>query len=293
MSGAEQSGSRVIWVAGSLAELPDEVHAWLRQQGERASACTNIYDALATLTIHPRPAALVVNIELVDWQEMEFFDWVAALGSETTVYVVGGQREQDKIDAALRRGARRFDTGSLTTDLDRSPSESRRPCIDDLLAGSLQLDKPFPARFACYPRPVRADSMPPAADKQLSPDESVKSAPPVTSAKPSVRLVGSNKAEQEVGSAGDTDRPVPFPWAPAANRPKRIPPRSSAKKGNIPQESGEHDRQSSAEQINSVEEGGSVQSLSVELTADELSALMNNNVKPPRSEGPSRRSRQS
>ena len=149
MPSTTQHGSRVVYVAGPSADLPDLIQAWLNEHPVQESK--DIYDALAILTARQRPVALIVNIEAVDWHEMDFFDIAARLSRETRIYVVGQEYHRAKLDAAIASGARRFSPGDLADDLARPAPGSQRVGVRDLLAGSLRTPaKPHSTPHGCF-----------------------------------------------------------------------------------------------------------------------------------------------
>jgi|GEM_PF-713371 len=115
MASLKQRGSRVVYVAGSARELHAEVQEWLSQADNRAVASPSIYDALALLAMGRKPTALIVSVNEVDWNEMEFFDHAVRLSPETRIYVTGHDHHHDKLEEACRRGAHRFDSYMVTT----------------------------------------------------------------------------------------------------------------------------------------------------------------------------------
>ena len=127
MPPSQRRGSRVVYVAGSARELPDQVQEWLSQADTPAAASPNIYDALSLLAMGRRPAALIVYIEAVDWSEMEFFEHAARLSRETRLYVTGHDYQQAKLAEACARGARLFDPDELGDDIASAPSDAPSP----------------------------------------------------------------------------------------------------------------------------------------------------------------------
>lgn len=240
---------RIIYVAAAARELPDEVQEWLGRPENRAASSPHIYDVLAMLAGGARPAVLIVSMEAVDWSEMEFFDQVARLCRETHVYVAGHDYQAAKINAACKRGAMRFDAELIRESLSRSTGWSRGPGVSDLLAATLcQTSAPKPTPPAAL-RPVPAESeepeepaesevfdaaeVPPELQVQVEPPAQPESEPepearPVAET-PSVRLIDHTEPEPEEEPIDEeTSQPIPFPWAPAINRPQRIPPKSLA-----------------------------------------------------------------
>ncbi len=196
-----QRGSRVIYVAASARELAQEVQDWLGQPSIRASASPDIYDTLAQLAEGKSPLALIVSMESVDWTELEFFPLVHRVCPDALIYVTGAGHQEAKMEAALARGARRFDPEVLNELLAVAPPvRSAGPA--GLLAGSLRTDIEV------------AEAAP-----RLVPPEPVEAPPGVTPEpeRPPVRLVSSTETEEHEAA-------VPFPWSPASGRPRRTPP---------------------------------------------------------------------
>ncbi len=268
MSPARQRGSRVIYVARSARDLPEEVQAWLGRADHRAASVENVYELLALLATGRRPSAILVSMDEVDWGEMDFFDHVARLSGRTNVYVTGHDHHEDKIAAACARGARRFDAAALTEDLKTPAPDAPAAGAECLVAGSLQT--PFgPTGNVEAARPT--DARDDAAEPGHTP--------------PGVRLVAEAEQdhEEEVEEPVEADPPIPFPWRPAADRPKRVSPRERINTGTA----GAHDESSTAEAspqnapipTESTEAPARGRAGPVELTPDELAALIG---KPPR-----------
>jgi len=123
---ANQRQLPVIYVAGSARELPAEVQDWLGRAETCAVASPHLYDMLAQLARGKKFAAVIVNIQSVDWSEMEFFDHAMRLSRHTPIYVAGPVQQRAKLEAACRRGARLFDALSLEEHC-RSIAESHPP----------------------------------------------------------------------------------------------------------------------------------------------------------------------
>lgn len=257
MHRSKRRGSRVIYVARSARELPEEVQDWLSQGGNRAASSPDIYDALALLAKGRAPVALIVSIDAVDWNEMDFFVQAARLSRETRIYVTGDDHGQGKIDAACARGARRFDPDALTDDLDAASARKETAGPGGLLAGSLRTVRP-PSRAGSEPQPQSEE------DETEEPvaDESPSELPPV-------RLLTGGEEEED-----DFDAPisVPVPWAPSPNRPKRTPPPSLPRKD---QAAG-----TGAAAPTPGQAGRPQQPAPVELTPEELAALLGKPVPP-------------
>lgn len=309
MPSTTQHGSRVVYVAGLSADLPDVVQAWLNEHSVPQSP--DIYDALATLAGRHRPVALIVNIEAVDWQEMDFFDVATRIHRDTRIYVVGPDYLGAKMDAAVAKGAHRFSSEDLAEDLARPTPGSQRPGVRDLLAGSLRQATRRGVRPPATSRSGRADLVlvptpserpanerseitsiatevkpahQPAASataKAASPSEPLAEADasppePPRQDPPNVRLVG--LTEERSRQPLEPEKPAtPFPWAPSTARPKRIPPAPMTAKpaANDAQPS---DPDATAPTASAVPPESvpnrSTAPLPVELTADELAALI-------------------
>lgn len=207
MSPIKQRGSRVIYVAASAREFPPPVQDWLGQADNRAASSPDVYDALATLARGARPAAMIVSMDSVDWSEMEFFDHTARIGRDTTVYVTGGPHQAAKLQAACGRGAQIFDPQLADGALLSVDWKSAGP--GGLLAGSLRPGGVVPPPEKPPPAPcIVVSPQAPGLEPEPPPE------------RPVVRLVAPTEQDEP-------ESPVPFPWAPAQNRPQRTPPRTA------------------------------------------------------------------
>ena len=281
---AIQRSPRVLYVAGSARELPEEVRDWLADADNRAVAAPDIYEALACLTKRPRPAALIVNIESVDWEEMEFFDLAGRLSRETTIYVTGHNYHRAKIEAALQRGAKLFNPDDLAQDLARPAPGTQRFTPGDLLAGTIDSFPQVPDRqlhITLVPEeadqpPVRAE---PGGARQTAqrPVEAEISLPAGDAAdKPPVRLVTPADIEDEaLAPTDEIDTTIPFPWAPSPSRPQRTPPPIAA------QSAAGQPRTPPAPPPQQPAPAAAPRGTSSELTAEELAALVGRPIDPP------------
>lgn len=212
MASAKQRGSKVVYVAGAAREFPQDVQDWLSHTAYRPAACPHVYDALAQLVSGRRPAALIVSLEAIDWDELEFFDLVPRLSRDTRVFVAGLEHQQAKLEAALARGAEPFEPAvldELLQPLNTAPQSGTA----GLLAASLRPEMPpAPQIMPKVVPPEPPEVQPEQPDQEESEEVSEEEPPPV-------RLVTSTEFEE-------SEAPVPFPWAPAANRPQRTPPQA-------------------------------------------------------------------
>ncbi|HOW69636.1 MAG TPA: hypothetical protein PKY77_03465 [Phycisphaerae bacterium] len=309
MPSTTQHGSRVVYVAGLSAGVPDAVQVWLDEHPTQHSP--DIYDALAALTGRQRPVALIVNLEAVDWQEMDFFDVAARVSRETRVYVVGLDHHRSKIEAAVAKGARRFSSEDLAEDLARPAPGSQRAGVGDLLAGSLREATKRGVRAAVgsrlrqtelvlVPRPAEgpvdersevdggepstcsvkegADLVSPPVPVSTEAGVEAGSVPaePVREERPNVRLVG--LVEEARPPAKPETSATPFPWSPSPSRPKRIPPASAGNRSPVQSAPPVDAAKSTSPGEPGVPSAASPARLAtplpVELTADELAALM-------------------
>jgi len=294
-----QHDSRVVYVAGSAREFPEPVREWLSQADHRAVASPNLYDALARLTGRRRPVALIVSIESVDWEEIEFFDLAARLSRETTLYVAGHEHHRAKIEAALSRGARPFSAEELAQDLSRPAPGPRPPTTRDLFAGTLQTvperaGRPPIAGFGsdsgepatCAPTlPAQSPIARPAQAKQPGQDRMGSTEGPIeerATPPPSVRLVTPSETEADLEPTADNEPPIPFPWTPSLDRPSRTPPAAAGKPA-TPAHDAQEARAKSGTEAPGLQSGPSASHPappSVELTPEELAALMGKPVQP-------------
>ncbi len=257
MASPKQRGSRAIYVASSARELPEEVQDWLSYAGNRAGASPHIYDLLALLATGKRPDILIVSIEAVDWNELEFFDHVQRLSPETRIFVAGAVSHQAKIEAACARGASVFDLDSLNEVASESTEYAEPSAPAGLLAGSLRQESASTPASVRLPRKPKVVPAPPPEE----PEPVEEQAPPLE--RPAVRLVTASESEV-------TESPVPFPWSPSPNRPQRKPPKSIAAE------------LVAAESGFSPSTAPSPRDISpVKLTPEELAALLGTPVPPP------------
>ena len=274
MPAANQRSQRVLYVAGSARELPQEVRDWLARAENRAVAAPDIYEALAGLTKRQRPAALIVNIESVDWEEMEFFDLAGRVSRETAIYVTGHDHHRAKIEAALQRGARLFNPDDLAADLARPTPGTQRITPGDLLAGTIDSFPQVPGRQLHITLVPEEADQPQAAQ---SPVEAEISLPAGDAAdKPPVRLVTPADVEDEALAPTDEfDAAIPFPWAPSPGRPKRTPPPIAA------QSAAGQPRTPPAPPPQQTAPAAAPRSPSLELTPEELAALVGRPINTP------------
>lgn len=236
MPPSKRRGARVLYVAQSARDLPDDVRDWLSRENNPATACRDPYEALAWLAVGRRPAVLIVSIDTVDWDELEFFALADRFGDKTRLYVAGREDQQDKIDAARDLGARVFSIAAVDQDLTAAPEEDEADAgPGGLLAGSLRSIEPPDQE----PAETRPEQEPP----------------------PSVRLVMNTPADEE----DETSVPLSVPWAPSPHRPKRTPPPRAAD-ADATAETGKTDESEAAPE--------SSRRGPVELTPEELAALL-------------------
>lgn len=268
MPATTQRISRIIYVAGSAREFPADVQEWLSRGESRAIASPSIYDALACLSRRPRPVAILVSIEAVDWEEMEFFDQAARLSRDTTIYVTGHDHYRAKIEAALQRGARRFNIEDLNQDLSR-PAPGTAPTSLDLLAGTVRSFPQAPTRQLHVSRLLDEDLPQPAAEIGQEPAEPSGNA----ADEPPVRLVTPADFDRDaIEPADELEPPIPFPWSPAPSRPRRTPPPSPA---DLPAESSTSQPAPPPAPASPPRQGPA------ELTSEEIAALLGRPIQPP------------
>lgn len=251
----------MVYVASSVRELPAEAHDWLSRPEVKAAASASIYEAMAMLGQRRRPRVLIVFIEQVDWSEMEFFELAGRMSPTTRVYVTGPELQQAKLEAAVARGAHLFDIAAIEEYLQHAGLASPAMNTDEVLHQTILSIQPTPAEPAGPPSPEAARPAPP-------PPPEVVAIPPAdvsVESRPVMRLVSDATAEESETECPSPE-PVPFPWSPSPNRPKRTPPPAQA----APAPASPQPRRLSAEARGS----------SVELTAEELTALVGK-VNPP------------
>lgn len=259
MPSSKRRGSRVVYVAESARELPEEVQDWLGQASNRAASSPNIYDALALLATGKTPVAIIVSMDAVDWNEFEFFDHVARLSRETRVYVAGHEHHDAKIEAACARGAKVFDPDALDEELEEATAKEKASGPAGLLAGSLR----SAARRGRGAAESLSRSQSPGIDASGEPDRS--------SDPPPVRLVTGQTANEE-DDAGATV-PVPVPWSPSPDRPKRTPPKPASSDSEAPTAPPTDERPT--------EPSPAQRPSPVQLTPEELAALLGKPTAPP------------
>ena len=127
MASLNQPGARVAYLVDSANELPDDVRQWLSQADKNACASPDIYDILAILSRGQKLTAIIIDIQAVDWNELDFFNLALRLNPETHIYVTGNEHQQEKIEAACNRGARLFNKDMLKEDRGSVPKGSSGP----------------------------------------------------------------------------------------------------------------------------------------------------------------------
>lgn len=207
MSRFRPHGARILCVTGFEGELPEAVRHWLDQVSVRTEFSSDIYDALATLATGTRPIVMIVSIDAVDWNEMAFFSQVAGLSPGTRVFVSAHKTNDNRVFAAIERGARLFEPSQAQADLESVFAEAQTAGPAGLLAGTL---KPPQVSRAPINIPPETVETPPSGDpvkEEPAPQQSP------------IRLVTSSEIDEA------EDVPVSVPWAPHPDRPKRTPPR--------------------------------------------------------------------
>lgn len=183
MHTTQQDSSRIVYVAGSPAEFPEDAQKALLKSRSFLTPSASVYDALAMLTARQRPVAVVVSIESVDWDEMEFFELALRTSRETSVYVAARHGHQDKLQAAIDRGARPFSSAALARDLCRPAPGAHRFTTRDLLAGTLRKTAERSATRFAMPRPPFAAAPRPEPTSPKTPPGSPSPSPTSTSDK--------------------------------------------------------------------------------------------------------------
>lgn len=253
----------VIYVAGSARELPVEVQDWLSRAETHAVAAPHIYDLLAQLARGKKFAAVIVSIQSVDWNEMDFFDYAARLSRHTPLYVAGPPPQHAKMEAACRRGARLFDAVSLREEALQtdgrlparqsrsgderpaqadSPSDSSPPRTMPVgshspwTVPSIRLKEGLEKPADTGPVAGTAEAESKHIERAQNSDEQSPDRPAGT-ADSSSDAAESKSSESAAGppqgqvvppepspSRDDSGAPVVFPWSQNADRPKRTPP---------------------------------------------------------------------
>ncbi len=247
MSAASHSGGRILCVAPSLNALPEAVRAWLAQVEDACEISPDLYDALALLVAGRRPELIIVDIDVVDWNEMEFFRQAGLLCRKMRILVVGPGHQRAKLEAACKLGAGLFDTQAVADISYQPPPQVRDIGNGGLLAGSLR----------------------PAPEKTTSPADLRAPAPRIKPAKPAIK--SEPRPEPPVrlvvpSEEQDNEAPVFFPWSPNPNRPKRMPPKTAPLTGQ------ETDKITSSDLPQS--DHAAAAPPPIQLTSEEIDALM-------------------
>ncbi len=206
MSRFQPHGARILCVAGSEGEFPETVRRWLDQIAVRTEYSADVYDALAVLATGTRPILLIVSIESVDWNELDFFGHAAALSRGTRIYVAAQDAADSRVFAAAERGARLFDSLSAQADIETVAAEAQASGPGGLLAGTLR-----PSQIGRVPI-----NLPPTTTKGEQTPAS--EAAEVERQEPPIRLVTSTEPDE------GSETQVSVPWAPHPSRPRRTPP---------------------------------------------------------------------
>lgn len=207
MSRFRPHGARILCVAGSEEELPEAVRRWLDQATVRTEYSTDVYDALAVLATGTRPILLIVSIDSIDWNELDFFGHVAALSRGTRIYVAAQDAGDGRVFAAGERGARLFDPLSAQADIEAVFAEAQASGPGGLLAGTLRPSQVSRQPVNVPPAPTKPEQPPAPESAEAKAEE------------PPIRLV--TPAEPDEGN----DVEMSVPWAPHPSRPRRTPPK--------------------------------------------------------------------
>ena len=140
----------ILYLHRSLDDSPPPVMQWIAQAGTPCVHSPDIYDALALLARGRKPKALLVDIECLDWSELDFFRHAANLCRDMKIIVHGPDHHQAKIEAACYRGAILFDRSHDVVEIE--PESGDHPSIGGLLAGSLQPAQDMQEPFRPAPR---------------------------------------------------------------------------------------------------------------------------------------------
>ena len=157
------------------ARAPDQ-QPWperLEQAGLRAERVSDVYLALARLGRHRvDPVAVIVCVDFLRPSEFEFFELVARYHRQTAIYACGCAEAADKLEAALRAGAREVLTPArferLLQELGPGPEESVEAADEaPRSAAAARAQVPWRKRAG---GPVRT---PPRRRERPEPDQSV------------------------------------------------------------------------------------------------------------------------
>jgi len=127
MAGFHQRGARVVCVADATRGRPAKVQQWLNRAEDQTSSVPDIYRALALLATGEKPIAMIVCLEAVDWNELDFFDQAGRLSPETRFFVASAIGDRDKLAAALGERTQLFDADALDGHLKEAKPPSVPP----------------------------------------------------------------------------------------------------------------------------------------------------------------------
>ena len=96
MATLKQPQARVIYVADSAGKLSDQVQKLVCQADNLTYSSGDIYDTLGLLSCGLKPSAIIIAIETVDWNELDFFNLAQRLSPETHIYVTGNEYQREK-----------------------------------------------------------------------------------------------------------------------------------------------------------------------------------------------------
>ena len=300
MSASPRAGFALLVVAPPDRPAACELAGFLtpdpaRFPPDQIRRAADVYQALAALVTDPRPALLALNVDDLDWDELDFFDHVRRIAPGIRVLVTSAAGDQGRLEQACHRGAELL----AGFDLDAwrfvapevphvQPPPAERPRTRSTSAAavpevpvappdspdqtSLEEDTiPFTALLGSKPslktaRELVAGSVQPV----LTPVEPPPSPPSVPatatgSTAPNVRLV---QAEERHDASA-----IPFPWAPSPTRPKRTPPGAPpARRQEAPQP--ERPRGESGGTARPSPDVAGRAPINVELTREEIAALL-------------------
>ncbi len=263
--------SRILYMAGSVGEFPNDVQEWLSRPENPAIASSNPYEATALLARGLRPAVILVSMPAIDWSEMEFFSHAENLCRDALLFVHGPPHQQAKVDSACKRGARPLDldlleeavlvdlnaTGDVSTagimaGASRSTSGSRDVANPPTNApGSTHSSAGTHANTESMRLVPLADPSTEVHDDVLKSDQGsgpaeMPSQQPTPGSPDAIHdpYPQSTTQRAPASGAGRSGDEISVPWSPSPRRPQRTPPSAQTRppESSPAQSSPGHDR---------------------------------------------------
>jgi len=199
----------ILHVVEGPTEASSELDRAIAQAGFDVEHVETVYGAMARLVrpLNGPIRAVIVCVDALDAPDLEFFTLAARRRPNVPVYVHGQSVDPLRRQRALALGAQ---------------SEVSANHIATVLT-ALDTDRPVEVQE----RPVEApvDVPPPAASGPAA----VAEEPPVPSPPETVESDDRVRDEDAAEPAPGRTTKIPTPWEPAANGPRRIPPRANTR----------------------------------------------------------------